>query len=101
MRGRFSVVALILASMAGCGASCKNGKTEPTTVEEGAIVDLPGVDTSSLIVSEKRTFSKVVQEYMSPCGDPVTLEVCVKESRPCTRCLPAAQAAARLVPKGE
>lgn len=101
MRGRFGFVLLALAAIAGCGASCKKGPTEVTPLEEGAIIDLPGVDTSSLIVTEKRLFSKVVHEYMSPCGDPVTLEVCVKESRPCKRCLPAAKAVAKLVPKGD
>jgi len=101
MRPRFTFVFLALAAFAGCGASCKKGPGEVTPLEEGAIIDLPNVDTSSLIVTEKRLFSKVVHEYMSPCGDPVTLEVCVKESRPCKRCLPAAKAVARLVPKGE
>jgi protein-disulfide isomerase len=101
MRGRFTFVFLALAAFAGCGASCKKGPGEATPLDEGVILELPNVDTSSLIVTEKRLFSKVVHEYMSPCGDPVTLEVCVKESRPCRRCLPAAKAIARLVPKGE
>jgi protein-disulfide isomerase len=38
---------------------------------------------------------------MSPCGDPVTLEVCVKESRACKKCLPAAKTVAKMVSKGE
>ena len=100
MRGRFTFISLMLAAFAGCGASCKKGP-DAATPDDVPIVDLPGVDTSSLISSEKKQFSKVVHEYMSPCGDPVTLEVCVKEARPCKRCLPAAKAVASLVPKGE
>ncbi|GAC1552111.1 MAG: hypothetical protein NVS3B10_14400 [Polyangiales bacterium] len=103
MRGRFQWVLLLsLASFAGCGASCKKGPDAATADDEAApLIELPGVDTSSLIASEKRAFSKVVRDYSSPCGDPVTLEVCVKESRPCKKCLPAAKAVAQLVPKGE
>ena len=100
MRGRFTFISLLLAAFAGCGASCKKGP-DTATPDDVPIVDLPGVDTSSLISSEKKQFSKVVHDYMSPCGDPVTLEVCVKEARPCKRCLPAAKAVASLVPKGE
>ena len=103
MRGSFQWVLLLsLASFAGCGASCKKGPDSAVPDDEAvSLVDLPGVDTSSLIASEKRLFSKVVHDYSSPCGDPVTLEVCVKESRPCKKCLPAARTVAQLVPKGE
>ena len=102
MRGRFSFLVLSLAAFAGCGASCKR---TPDAIakdgEGGEIVELNGVDTNSLIVAEKRVFSKVVKESMSPCGDPVTLEVCVKEARSCKKCLPAAKTVARMVSKGE
>jgi protein-disulfide isomerase len=101
MRGRLTFLLLALAAFAGCGASCKRTPDAISSPEEGTIVDLPGVDTSSLVVSEKRVFSKVVRDATSPCGDPVTLEVCVREARACARCLPAAKAVARLVAKGE
>jgi protein-disulfide isomerase len=100
MRGRLALLLLALAGFAGCGASCKKGP-DIVPLEEGAVVDLPGVDTSSLILTEKRAFTKVVHDFMSPCGDPITLEVCVRESRPCSRCMPAARAVAKLVSKGE
>ena len=57
--------------------------------------------TGSLVLTEKRLFTKVVHDTSSPCGDPVTLEVCVKENRACKRCLPAARAVAKMVSKGE
>src|SRR5688572_17337486 len=102
MRGRFTFVLISLAGFAGCGASCKRTPDAITPNDEGgAIVELAGVDTGSLIVTEKRLFSKVVREAMSPCGDPVTLEVCVREQRACKRCLPAAKAVAKMVSKGE
>lgn len=102
MRRRFTWVVLPLAAVAGCGASCKKGPESATGDDQDVpVIDLPGVDTSSLIASEKKTFSKIVHDYSSPCGDPITLEVCVKENRPCKKCLPAAKAVAQLVPKGE
>ncbi len=101
MRGRFSFLVLSLAAFAGCGASCKRPTDTIAKDEGGEIVELNGVDTNSLIVAEKRVFSKVVKESMSPCGDPVTLEVCVKEARSCKKCLPAAKTVARMVSKGE
>ncbi len=102
MRGRLTFFVIALAGFAGCGASCKKTPDTATAPSDPAsIVELPGVDTGSLVVAEKQAFSKVVREAMSPCGDPVTVEVCVKEKRACNRCLPAAQIAAKMVSKGE
>lgn len=102
MRGRLTFFVIALAGFAGCGASCKKGPDNATAPSDPAsIVELPGVDTGSLVVAEKQTFSNVVRAAMSPCGDPVTIEVCVKEQRACKRCLPAAQIAAKMVSKGE
>ncbi len=89
-----------LVALASCGFSCKKGG-DSIDPDDQPIIDLPGVDTTSLISTEKKQFSKIVHEYMSPCGDPVTLEVCVKEARACKKCIPAAKAVAMLVPKGE
>ena len=102
MRGRLSFILIALVGFAGCGASCKRSP-DAIAKEEGVgeIVELEGVDTGSLIVTEKRLFTKVVKDANSPCGDPVTLEVCVKEKRACSKCLPAARAIAKMVSKGE
>jgi protein-disulfide isomerase len=43
----------------------------------------------------------VVHDTSSPCGDPVTIEVCIKENRACKRCVPAARAVSKMVSKGE
>ena len=102
MRGRFSFLVLSLAAFAGCGASCKRTPDGAIAKDEGGeIVELNGVDTGSLIVTEKRLFTKVVKDTMSPCGDPVTIEVCVKEARSCKKCRPAAKNVAKMVSKGE
>lgn len=101
MRGRLSFLVIALAGFAGCGASCKRTPDAIAKDEGGEIVELAGVDTGSLIVTEKRLFTKVVKDANSPCGDPVTLEVCVKEKRACAKCLPAAKTVAKMVSKGE
>lgn len=101
MPRRFTVLLLAFFAFAGCGASCKKGADAVAADDGPPIVDLPGVDTSALVIREKRTFSKVVHEYLSPCGEPVTLEVCVKENRSCKKCMPAAMAAAKFVGQGE
>lgn len=101
MPRRFTVLMLAFFAFAGCGASCKKGADAAAPDEGTPIVELPGVDTSALVIREKRTFSKVVHEYLSPCGEPVTLEVCVKENRSCKKCMPAAKAVAKFVGQGE
>ncbi len=101
MPRRFTVLMLAFFAFAGCGASCKKGADTAAPDEGAPIVELASVDTSALVIREKRTFSKVVHEYLSPCGEPVTLEVCVKENRACKKCLPAAKAVAKFVGQGE
>ncbi|MBX3182962.1 MAG: thioredoxin domain-containing protein [Polyangiaceae bacterium] len=55
-------------------------------------VELPGVDTSELTRREQREWSTYVTELLAPCADqPVNIAQCVKESRPCEACRPAAE----------
>ncbi|MFI5302107.1 MAG: DsbA family protein [Polyangiales bacterium] len=92
---RATVVAAI--AIAACGPST----TPKTPGQDGdAIVTLSGVDTSELTLEEKRTFSKIVQTSMSPCGEPITVSQCVQESRGCRRCTPAAKAAVAVAQHG-
>ena len=65
------------------------------------IVDLPGVDTSELLTSEKARFTELVEGTPSPCGEAFNLDVCVLEKRGCALCVPAAQIVATLVQQGE
>ena len=93
------------ASSSANSASSTSASTGDPSVAASAppqrIVDLPGVDTSTMIVSEKAYFTEIVSQSPSPCGDPSTIDVCVLERRPCPACSFAAQAAARLVVQGE
>ncbi|MEM8607366.1 MAG: thioredoxin domain-containing protein [Myxococcota bacterium] len=64
------------------------------------IEDLPQVDTKSLDEFSKGIWRDMVNELLSPCGDPVSVARCVAEGRKCKRCVPAARYVARLVDEG-
>jgi protein-disulfide isomerase len=64
-------------------------------------VKLDGVDTSALTPREQREWSTYVSELLAPCSDqPVSLVQCIKESRACSLCLPAARFLVRRVTRG-
>src|SRR6478735_6963584 len=99
---RWSALVVLALATASLGAACGT-KSDPMpaptpTVE---IVSLPGVDTSILTPRERREWSAQMTELIAPCPDvPVNLAVCVKESRPCKACVPAAQLMLKLVQNG-
>lgn len=65
------------------------------------VVEVPGVDLSRMTEHEKGAWSKLMDEQLSPCGDPVSLAKCASESKGCRLCVPAARYLARLVMDGE
>jgi protein-disulfide isomerase len=64
------------------------------------IRSLPQVDTSALDAFSEGIWIDMVNEFLSPCGEPVSVARCVAESRQCKRCVPAARYVARLVDDG-
>jgi predicted DsbA family dithiol-disulfide isomerase len=64
------------------------------------IESLDKVDTSVLTDPERRTFFEIVNEVLSPCGEPVSVAQCVAESRSCNACVPSARYVSRLVYEG-
>ncbi len=89
-----AVAAPSVAAKAAPSASAEpSGKLVPE-------ITLAGVDTTSLTKSEKQTFSRIVDGYLSPCGDPSTIATCVTDGKPCKKCLPAAKSVAYLVAAG-
>ena len=62
--------------------------------------DLPQVDTSALDEFAKGIWIDMVNELLSPCGEPVSVARCAVEGRTCKRCVPAARYVARLVDDG-
>ncbi|MGB8332272.1 MAG: thioredoxin domain-containing protein [Polyangiales bacterium] len=64
------------------------------------IRSLPQVDTSSLDEFGQGIWIDLVNELLSPCGEPVSVARCIDESRKCKPCVPAARYVARLVDDG-
>ena len=61
---------------------------------------LPQVDTSALDEFSEGIWIDMVNELLSPCGEPVSVARCIADSRNCTKCVPAARYVARLVDDG-
>jgi hypothetical protein len=109
---RSHIAALALLGIASMGASCDRAQTnEPaaaSAVSEGAptsggaerIEKLEGVDVSELTDHEVETWQSLVNEQLSPCGDPISVARCVEQKHACRACLPAAKYLTRLVIEG-
>jgi protein-disulfide isomerase len=87
------------------GASCNAGQEpakgqEQAAEKDGQLETLPNVDTADLTAGERRTWVKLVNEQLSPCGEPVSVAKCVAEARSCRSCVPAARYLSRLVSEG-
>jgi protein-disulfide isomerase len=97
--------ALALASCersteADSGPKADSPSAKPASGPKAPIRDLPQVDTSRLDEFAKGIWIDMVNELLSPCGDPVSVARCVAEGRKCKRCVPAARYVARLVNDG-
>ena len=97
-----SVATLISARLTTCRSPGEGG-TEPNPAKSEAVqVTLPGVDTSALTTREKAEWSRYVSEFLSPCADqPVSVAECVKQSRQCKACTPAARYLSELSRRGQ
>ncbi|MFT3766346.1 MAG: thioredoxin domain-containing protein [Minicystis sp.] len=85
---------LFAAVMLGASTCSKPdpGEGKPPNAPVATDVQLKGVDTSALTPRERKEWAEQVSELLAPCADtPVSIAQCVKESRSCKACLPAAQ----------
>ena len=80
----------------GSGAEVKPA---PKASQE-PIRSLPQVDTSSLDDFSEGIWIDLVNELLSPCGEPVSVARCIVEDRKCNKCVPSARYVARLVDGG-
>lgn len=101
----FATIALT-AAIAAC-ASDPNSKTGSATpvatvaiapevkliaAPESEPEELPGIDTSELSPRERTAYWRWVSQLYAPCPDvAVSVAACVKESRACSQCVPAAR----------
>lgn len=83
--------AVMLGSSTSTCSKPDPGEAKPAAAPV-AEVQLKGVDTSVLTPRERHEWAAQVSELLAPCADtPVSIAQCVKESRACKACLPAAQ----------
>ncbi len=84
-------------------ASPAQGSTEIKPAAKASkepVRSLPEVDTSALDDFAEGIWIDMVNELLSPCGEPVSVARCVAEKRKCGKCVPAARYVARLVDNG-
>jgi protein-disulfide isomerase len=75
--------------------------TKPApSASKDPIRSLPQVDTSALDDFGQGIWIDMVNELLSPCGEPVSVAQCIAESRKCKQCVPSARFVARLVDDG-
>jgi protein-disulfide isomerase len=94
---------LVNLNVATCRSPAEEGGHDPASSakEEPKVVKLEGIDTSALTPREQKDWSTYVNELLAPCSDqPVSLAQCIKESRPCSLCLPAAKFLVQRVTRG-
>lgn len=107
-RGAFpyaTVCALALVSMgASCGGSDGDGGgggSSGTEAPAAPRVDsIPSVDLEDLTGGERRIFYGLVNDLLSPCGEPVSVARCAVTEGACRTCLPATRYVARLIGDG-
>jgi hypothetical protein len=99
------LVPLFLAALATYESTCRSSAGAGQTPGGGSAesdVNLAGVDTGSLTAREKKDWSTWVSELLAPCpNEPVSVAQCVKESRKCAKCLPAARLLLKQVRAGK
>lgn len=106
-RPRLFLVPLSFFALMSLGASCSGGQgdtndnREAAGGEDGArIEELAPVDTSDLTTAEKRVWVELINDLLSPCGEPISVGRCVAEERGCRSCVPAARYLVRLIEEG-
>lgn len=64
------------------------------------VEQIDGVDLSELTAAERRIFLDIVNDQLSPCGEPTSVARCAQETHSCRTCVPAARYVVRLISEG-
>jgi protein-disulfide isomerase len=109
MRRRPPIIPLTLLAAMSLGASCSgaqgdtshgNGNGHEGPAPGPRVESLEEVDISELSRVEQRVWVELINDLLSPCGEPITVGRCVSENRSCRRCVPAARYLVRLITEG-
>jgi len=105
----YSLTALGLLGLWSCsgsqshapGADAANAAREaPLGQRVERVERVPQVDLSSMTDAERTLWVDVVNDQLSPCGEPVSVARCATEQHSCGACVTAARYLARLVMDG-
>lgn len=108
MNARFvQVLALTLATaFIGCDESSdeeevvENVPVAPREEAAPAISELPGVSLDGLGNADRRLALRLLNDLLSPCGEPISVARCVSEGASCADCVPSARYVTRLAAEG-
>ena len=90
------------------GGSCERGPSAQSTTASAARAEsggepidrLDGVDVSELTDAEHELWVGLINEQLSPCGEPISVARCSSERHACSACMSAARYLTRLVMEG-
>lgn len=101
-----TLVALAALSVVSSGASCDRSPTSQVATSAAPAADgeriehLDGVDVSELTETELELWRELINERLSPCGDPLSVGRCAASRTRCGACPTAARYLTRLVMEG-
>jgi predicted DsbA family dithiol-disulfide isomerase len=88
------------AAAGAARASAGGGRLQSSAPGGDRVEEIAGIDVGDLTSSERRTYFDLVNEQLSPCGQPISVARCANEPGACRRCVPAARYLLRLVSEG-
>lgn len=94
-----SAVCLVCAC-GGSQSSAPAAADSKSAVRSSRVDEISQVDVSELTQAEKSLWVDMVNDQLSPCGDPQSVAKCATEQRKCGACVTAARYLARLVTDG-
>jgi thiol-disulfide isomerase/thioredoxin len=111
------IIGLVLVAMVSLGASCdggRRGSAEPAHADEASgtrpagknrVESIAAIDVSQLTDPERRVWVDLINDLLSPCGDPISVGACAASgsaggAKACGACVTAARYLARLVAEG-
>lgn len=108
--GFLLTASLVASAFVLMGASCSGSSDEHASSDEHSgssaeprqerVETIPAVDVSELTGPERRIFVSLVNDVLSPCGDPVSVGRCAVQGGTCRQCVPAARYIVRLIGEG-
>lgn len=102
------LAALVLVTSLGCGShdDATEQPAQPVQLAPStgsgsdAVESLESVDVSRLEAADRRRWVSLINDLLSPCGQPISVGRCAAEGGDCSRCVPAARYLARLANEG-